>query len=173
MINGIAWQEIREKLQQRFDVLPASDKRALLIMVSAIALSVVYLSLSWSHDYQQAAITRFKDVSEDSRWISLNLPQIRNLVNAAAKPVAGGSPEASLINRATTSAKPFGVVFKRFQPEGESGLRLWIEGAEFDQLMRWAAALENQGISLDQIDIDKQQKQIGIVDARVVLSISP
>ncbi|HSC75371.1 MAG TPA: type II secretion system protein GspM [Pseudomonadales bacterium] len=166
-------QETWFKLRQRFDGLPSNDRRALLIMGAVIALSVLYFSLSWTRTYQQSAITRYEDVSEDNRWIMLNLPQIRNLANAATKPAASGSADASLINRATTSAKPFGIVFKRFQPEDETGLRLWIEDAEFDQLMRWLAALEQQGILLDQLDIDKQAKQVGVVDARVLLSIKP
>lgn len=160
-------------LRQRYEALPSNDKRALLIMGGAIALTVLYFSLSWTRDYQNAALVRYKDSSEDSRWIALNLPQIRNLANAATQTGNAGTSDASLINRATTSGKPFGIVFKRFQPEGETGLRLWIEGAEFDQLIRWVAALDQQGIQLDQLDIDKQPKVAGMVDARVLLSLKP
>jgi general secretion pathway protein M len=159
------------KLRLRFEALPSNDQRALVIMAAVVGLTLLYFSLSWTRDYQQAAILHYQDMSEDSRWIELNLPQLRNLANAAVQPGAAGAPDASLINRATTSAKPFGIVFKRFQPEGETGLRLWIEGAEFDQLIRWVAALEQQGIQLDQLDIDKQAKLVGVVDARVLLSL--
>lgn len=154
--------------RQRFEALPSNDRRALLIMVSAIALTVLYFSLSVSREYQQSAIMRYKDSSEDNRWIALNLPKISSMTNPASQ---SATQDASLINRATTLAKPFGIVFKRFQPEEETGLRLWIEGAEFDQLMRWIAALGQQGIRVDQIDINKQEKQPGIADARVKLSI--
>lgn len=172
-MNMQTLQTIMLDLRQRFEVLPSNDKRALLIMGATLAVTVLYFSLSWTRDYQQAAIVHYQDMSEDSRWIELNLPQIRMLANAASQPgnVAGTAADASLINRATTSGKPFGIVFKRFQPEGETGLRLWIDGAEFDQLIRWVAALEQQGILLDQLDIDKQSKQVGIVDARVLLSL--
>ena len=165
-------QTIILSLRQRFEVLPSNDKRALLIMAAALAITVLYFFFFFTRDYQQAAIVHYQDMSEDSRWIALNLPQIRMLANAAAQPGAiAGTEDASLINRATTSGKPFGIVFKRFQPEGETGLRLWIDGAEFDQLIRWVAALEQQGILLDQLDIDKQSKLAGIVDARVLLSL--
>jgi general secretion pathway protein M len=172
-MNMNTLQESCLKLRQRFDALPSNDRRALLIMGAAVVLSVLYFSLSMTRAYQQSAIVHYETVSKDNRWITLNLPQIRNLANAATKPAAAGSPDASLINRATTSAKPFGIVFKRFQPEEETGLRLWIEGAEFDQLIRWVAALEQQGILLDQLDIDKQADKAGVVDARVLLSIKP
>lgn len=161
------------KLRQRFDALPANDRRALLIMFAAIGITVVYFSLSASRDYQQSAISYYKDMREQSRWFAVNMPQIRNQLQAGAKPAGGNAGDASLINRATTSAKPFGIVFKRFQPEGETGLRLWIEGAEFDLLMRWIAALDKQQIQLDQLDVDKLDKQVGMVDARILLSLKP
>lgn len=153
----------------RYDALPPNDRRALLVMFVAIALTVVYLSLDSSRSWQQQGVERYRSALEDTRWIALNEGLIRSQDATAAAVPADGS-DASLINRATTSAKPFGIVFKRYQPEGETGLRLWIEGAQFDQFIRWIAALEKQGIRLDQLDIDKQREQPGIVDARVLLS---
>jgi len=172
----MALQTMLLNLRQRFEALPANDRRALLIMIAAILLALVYFSLSSSRAYQQNAIAAYRVVSEDSRWITLNLPQIKNMVSANAQPdsSATGSPsDASLINRATTSAKPFGIVFKRFQPEGDTGLRLWIEEGDFDQLMRWTAALERQQIQLDQLEVDKAGDQAGLVEARVLLSLKP
>lgn len=172
-MNGL--QTLIVGLRQRFYALPPNDRRALLIMVAAITVTLLYFSLSSSHDYQQSSLLRYKDARESSRWINLNLAQIRSMAGAASKPgvsPAGGS-DASLINRATTTAKPFGIVFKRFQPEGDTGLRLWIEAAEFDQLIRWTGALEQQQIVLDQLDIDKLDKQPGLVDARVLISLKP
>lgn len=163
-------------LRQRFTALPPNDRRALLIMFAAIAVTVLYFSITLSRSYQQSAIARYKDTLEDLRWIVLNLDHIGTVAGAAAKTASvavDGASDASLINRATTSAKPFGIAFKRFQPEGDTGLRLWIEGAEFDQLMRWVATLEQQQIALGQLDIDKLEKQPGLVDARVLLSVQP
>lgn len=164
-------------LRQRFDALPPNDRRALLMMCAAIVLALLYFSLSASRDYQQSALLHYQDAREDQRWITLNLAQLRNLTgtagHAGAAAPAGGDADASLINRATTTARPFGIVFKRFQPEGDTGLRLWIEAAEFDQLIRWTGALEQQHIVLDQLDVDKLDKQPGMVDARVLISLKP
>lgn len=162
-------------MRQRFDALPPNDRRALLLMFAVIGLTVVYFSLAASRAYQQRAVADYKVMREDFRWFAVNLPQVRQRLQVVAAKPAGpaGTADASLINRATTSAKPFGIVFKRFQPEGETGLRLWIEAAEFDQLMRWLAALEKQQIQLDQLDVDKLDKQVGMVDARVLVSLKP
>jgi general secretion pathway protein M len=172
-MNGL--QTLIVSLRQRFDALPPNDRRALLIMSAAIAVTVLYFSLNSSREYQQSALLHYQDARENSRWINLNLAQIRSMAGAASKPGAApvGGSDASLINRATTTAKPFGIVFKRFQPEGDTGLRLWIEAAEFDQLIRWTGALEQQQIVLEQLDVDKLDKQPGLVDARVLISLKP
>ncbi|HNL91574.1 MAG TPA: type II secretion system protein GspM, partial [Pseudomonadales bacterium] len=60
---------------------------------------------------------------------------------------------------------------KRFQPQDENGLRLWIEGAEFDMLMRWLAALDQKNIKLNQLEIGRQEKQPGLAEARVLVSM--
>lgn len=173
----MALQTLLMNLRQRFEALPANDRRALIVMVAAVFLTLVYLTLSSSRNYQQNAVSAYRDASENSRWITLNVPQIRSVLNENVQPDSGatGTPsDASLINRATTSAKPFGIVFKRFQPEGETGLRLWIEEGDFDQLMRWTAALERQQIQLDQLEVDKAgEDKPGVVEARVLLSLKP
>lgn len=160
-----------ESARQRMDAMPSNDRRALLIMFVAIGLTIIYLSLSMTHDYQKSAIAHYNSSLQDSRWMSINKSSIHELVAAKKKAAeAGDSAGSSLINQATTSAKPFGIAFKRFQPQDENGLRLWIEGAEFDQLMRWLSALDRQHIHVDQIEISRQEKLSGIADARVLIS---
>ncbi len=159
-------------VRQKFDQMSASDQRALLVMLAAIVLAVVYLSLSLSNSYQQSALSRYERTLQDSRWVDANQNRLLELASAKKKLIEKGSDNegASLINQATVSAKPFGIAFKRFQPQEENGLRLWIEGAEFDMLIRWLAALDQQNIKLNQLEISKQEKQPGIAEARVLIS---
>jgi general secretion pathway protein M len=169
-------------LRQRFDVLPANDRRALLFMFGAISVALIYFSVTLTHSYQQAGISRYKETYENFRWITVNMPQLKQMAGAESNANKAQDPAlqtaiagagGSLINIATTTAKPFGITFKRFQPEGDNGLRLWLESAEFDKLLRWVAMLESQNIALDQLDVDRLEKQQGMVDARILISISP
>ncbi len=162
-------------LQQRFAALPVNDRRALLVMTAAIVLTAVYFSLTLSYGYQQRAIAQYKVVREDARWIKLNLKQIEAAIGKVEKtPVAvPADGDASLLSIANASAKSFNLNFKRFQPEADTGLRLWLEAAEFDQILRWLATLEARGVVLDQLDIDRLEKQNGMVDARILLSRKP
>lgn len=171
-----AIQQSLQGARQRFDSLPANDRRALVIMVVAILLTVIYFAFSASLRYQKASILHYKDAREDARWINLNMPELKKMAGAAQadKPAASAAPtDTTLIGLATTSAKPFGIVFKRFQPEGDTSLRLWIEEAPFDGLMKWVAGLGQLGITLDQLDVDRLDGQPGLVDARILVTRTP
>lgn len=171
----VRMEKLIHTLRQRFDALPSNDRRALLVMFSAIGLLLVYLSFSSSRQYQQAAIARYKTMKENLAWISVNTDALKQVAagGKTAAPAATQAGDASLINIATTTAKPFGITFKRFQPEGDTGLRLWIEAAEFDKMLRWILVLKQQDINLDQLDVDRLEKQQGMVDARILVSRSP
>jgi type II secretory pathway component PulM len=163
----------RNAAKQKFDQLSASDQRAVLIMLAAIISAVVYLSLSLSSGYQKSAVSRYERALQDSRWLDTNQAKLLELASAKKKLLekSSSNEESSLINMVSVSAKPFGIAFKRFQPQDENGLRLWIEGAEFDMLMRWLAALDQKNIKLNQLEIGRQEKQPGLAEARVLVSM--
>lgn len=160
---------LAQPLRQRFDALPANDKRALLIMIVTVLAAVAYLLFSTTHTYQQKSIAFYKDAREDMYWMNINKAEIKKLVTPQAGASSATPSDGSLIAAATGAAKPFNVSFKRFQPEGDTGLRLWIEAAEFDRLLQWIDAMNKQGIVLEQLDVDRLEKQVGLVDARILL----
>lgn len=57
----------------------------------------------------------------------------------------------------------------RLQPEGENEVKVWIEAANFDALVRWIAELETRyGVSAQTVDVDKESAP-GTVNARLTL----
>ena len=169
------WQQWKTQLDQqlapwraRYEQLPQNDKRAVWLMVTVVSMALAYWLLSSTYHYQQRALSDYKKAREDYRWMVLNQALLQTLVTSS-NAVAAGSNDTSLIAVATESAKTFKLTFKRYQPEGETGLRLWIEAGEFDQTLRWLDTLQAQGVVLEQFDVDKLDKQIGMVDARVLL----
>ncbi len=160
-------------LQQNFDKLSTRDRRLVLAMAAAVLFMIFYSMLTGSYRFQRSALNYYKEVSENNRWIELNIKEIKAFAGAKAPAVSGASSDVSLISMASTTAKPFGISFKRFQPEGDTGLRLWIESAEFDQLLRWVGVLGKQGVVLGQLDINRTDKSVGLVDARLLIVREP
>ena len=158
-----------QPIQQRLKELPANDKRALLIMSVTIAVALAYFLVSGTHSYQQKSISFYKAALEDTRWIDVNKDHIKTLTTSPSAVSNTTGSDESLIAVATASAKSLGISFKRVQPEGDIGLRLWIEATPFDAVMKWIDALASQGIVLEQLDVDRLEKQVGMVDARILI----
>jgi general secretion pathway protein M len=158
-----------QPVQQRLKELPANDKRALLIMSVTIAVALAYFLVSGTYSYQQKSISFYKSALEDARWINVNKDQIKTLTTSQSVTSNTAGLDESLIAVATATAKSLGISFKRVQPEGDTGLRLWIEATPFDGVMKWIDALAKQGIVLEQLDVDRLEKQIGMVDARILI----
>ncbi len=73
------FRDVVQPLRQRFEALPATDKRAVVIMLLAIAAFVSYLLISSTATYQRKSIVFYKDAREDLRWINVNLDAIETI----------------------------------------------------------------------------------------------
>jgi general secretion pathway protein M len=60
---------------------------------------------------------------------------------------------------------------KRLVPEGQDKVMLWLERCDFDQLMAWLAVLDKeQGITVQQMAISREQDRAGLVSGKVLLA---
>ncbi|MAA70819.1 MAG: hypothetical protein CL679_03710 [Bermanella sp.] len=86
---------------------------------------------------------------------------------------SNGSPQqvargGSILSTVNNTAKVKNIQLKRFEPEGKTGLRIWLDQVNFNSLIDWLELLETtRGIKVEQISIDKVNS--GIVNVRAVL----
>jgi len=74
----------------------------------------------------------------------------------------------SILSTVNNTAKVKNIQLKRFEPEGKTGLRIWLDQVNFNSLIDWLELLETtRGIKVEQISIDKVNS--GIVNVRAVL----
>ena len=75
------------------------------------------------------------------------------------------SSSAPILAIVTKQAKRSNINLKRFEPDGD-GLRIWLEGAVFDDAMRWLEDLnQKHNIQIKQINVERGDKP-GLVDLR-------
>lgn len=81
---------------------------------------------------------------------------------------------ATLVDRsARDTDSDFAAALKRVEPQPGGRLNARLEQADFDQLLRWLAALRRvHGVSVVSLAIDAAQRP-GLVDARLVLQRQP
>ncbi len=80
---------------------------------------------------------------------------------------AGGSLFA-VVDRSVRATALAGAV-QRVQPEGTGTVRVWLDGADFDELVRWIAVLDRQyGIGVSSLSVERGLAP-GSVNVRLTL----
>jgi len=162
---------MKEKWQQ----LSLREKRLVIITSIVVLITLVYF-LFWEplQDGIQTSRVRIKAQND-------TLVQIRNLAAEArqlmaAQRQAGANTRTSssllVIIERTAQEKNLKSRLQKVQPEGQDGVRVWVENASFDQLIEWLALLENKNtIYVSEIIIERQ-KEPGRINSRILLRVA-
>jgi general secretion pathway protein M len=149
-------------LQMRERVLIASG--AILILLTAIYL----LAFAPLNKAVSDANARVAKKQADLAWMQSVAPQVSAAGNAAA-PV---STNESIVVLIANSANQSGVgnALTGQTPDGANGVRVRLEGADFDALVLWMGRLQQQyGISVENASIDRAAKP-GQVNANLMFT---
>ncbi len=143
-----------------------------IVMSGAVVFALMmYFLLIWDPLSQKAARlnTDLESASELVTFMQGTRQQVAQLGGRNAS--APASSGRSLLSDVDSSSKRNGMgdKIKRIQPEGQTSVRLWIEGVSFEQLMTWMNQLQSQmGIVLSDGSFDRDDVA-GTVKARLTL----
>lgn len=154
--------------------LSMRDRRALLLATAFLLVIGVYFFV-WEpfHSSYQRSRELVQERRELVTWMrgaALEARALRTRPTARATP-AGGRSLLATIDATVTGARLRGAV-KRIEPDGATRVRVWLEQAEFDQVLRWLGELQSkQGV--DVLDMRAElQGAAGRVNSRVTFSRS-
>lgn len=174
---------VKEKLMQSPILHKAShwyysqserDQNALKLLALALLVIGLYL-LVWLPAQNFAARAR-ADADREQRllqWLQQNQSVAREI---AARSATGATPGdlrgQSLLSVVGGVAKTHGIELRRFEPEGDTRMRVWLEKVPFNQMLLWLDGLAKQyGIQVEQISVERSDAP-GIVTARLTLALS-
>ena len=89
--------------------------------------------------------------------------------------VAKGLGGRSLLSVADSTARAGGLAtaLKRVEPEGGNSVRVWLDGAPFDVLVKWLVTLSTQhGVDANSATLERSETA-GQVNARLTLEAAP
>ncbi|KUJ84808.1 type II secretion system protein M [Microbulbifer flavimaris] len=154
-----------EQLEQKWKALPAGDQKALGILgVFLGSLFVVYGLFLPAKHYFDNAQTRAEEASELLGWMESQRPALAQIGSRREAPRATGT----LLQRVTAAAEQRKIAIKRFEPEGDGRIRLWIERARYQDFQPWLNGLLQQGVSIHTVNMDALDEE-GMVSARLTL----
>ncbi|ORE86243.1 General secretion pathway M protein [Oceanococcus atlanticus] len=157
-------------MREWFDNL-APRERWIVSAGGVVFALMMYFLLVWDPLSQKAA--RLHNDLADARDLVSFMQSTRQQVAQLGGQNAGApqSSGRSLLSDVDSSSKRNGLgdKIKRIQPEGQTSVRVWIEGVPFEQLLRWMDQLQNQlGIVLSDGSLDRDDIA-GTVKARLTL----
>lgn len=136
-------------------------KALAVFLILVLVLLLVVLPL---HRFNSNAVADYRAQRETLQWMQDNRSAINN--NPMQKQ---REPGASLLTLANQSARDFNLAFKRYEPNANQGLNLWLEQVPFNQVVKWLEALERDfGIVAVEFTASRRDEP-GVVDVRVVL----
>ena len=155
-------------IRQRFEELAPRERRLVYLaaglVVAAAIYSIVVLPIQ---AYSSRAASRVAQKSADLAWMQQVAPQVM-----AAGAVGGGGSGESMVVLVDRTAREagLGASVRDQSPSGENGLRLRLEGAQFDVMVAWLVNLQQQhGVTVDSANIDAATDP-GLVNASLTLT---
>lgn len=156
---------LKERWQQM-----APRERLLVATAGAILAVMLAFLLIWRPLFASTEKLRQEvaDQRELAQWLGAIEPEVQRLRGARVmRPAAGGSLLA-LVDQ-TSKANGLGQFVSRIQPEGEKEVRVWLEQAPYEEVMRWLIALElDAGVRIAEFNVSRGPAP-GLVGVRINL----
>ncbi len=153
-----------------FESLDLRERR--LLMVSGALLSVMlFYVLLWEplEDGIKSLQKSNAEQQKQLQWMRQSAQEVKQLRGSSGRSaqLAQGQSLLAAIDRSARANK-LGDALKRVQPDGSNRARVWLEGASFDQVVRWLDGLQRQqGVRVVSSVFDALETK-GRVDVRLV-----
>lgn len=157
------------ELTQRFSALPPKDRLALTVLgVFLAALLIIYLVLLPAHRFANEAAVHHQQRAELLAWMQANEATVKTLASQPNKKTSASSGQ-SILSLASQQAQAHNINFKRFEPFGDGGLRIWLDEVGFNNMLQWLTQLQQEyGVQVRQVSIDRAKKA-GTVSSKLEL----
>ena len=154
--------ELIESFKARWDGLQPREQHILRLGAILLGLLLVYLFIiDPVYSGRDEAEQRMRSARE-----AYSVAQRQALDLKAASTNPGTTASGSLLTRVESSAEQQGLrdALERMQPSGEDQIQVSLEGASYDQLIKWLGDLNQQGIRAQRVDIqpDRTSDLLGV-----------
>ncbi len=145
-------------MQQALDRLPSRDRKALLLLVMFLTVTLLGLAVWSAHRAAQNATQAATDARELLVWMRAQAPNIRQ----------GGGVQPLLTELVQQSASQQGLILS--QNGDDQSLQVATKHESFAVLGSWLSRLAEQGVQIRQLDL--RQQPDGVIQLQATLSLS-
>lgn len=155
-----------------FNGLDSREQLMVGVAAVVVVLFLLYL-LVWAplDNGHETLKTKVAAQRETVVWMEQSAQTLQQLKRTRG-PGARGLGGKSLLAMADSTARSNGLgpALRRVEPEGSRNVRVWLENAPFDQVVKWLGTLHTTyGISTDSASLERVAETAGRVNARLSL----
>jgi len=155
-----------------FNGLEANERRMLIVGGGLLLVILLYMGI-WEPLTDEVETLRASTAEQTAlltwmRSAAQEVKQLRGRGGQQARPASGQSL-LSLVDRTAKSGR-LGTALKRVQPDGDEKVGVWLEAANFDDLVRWLVALETRHSVRVVSSVFQALETPGSVNARLVFA---
>lgn len=153
------------------------DPRERLMVAAGAALLVLFLLyiLVWSplHSGYDSMRTTVEEQRATALWMQQSAQTLKGLKRSGGRSRQGlGGRSLLSVADSTARAGGLGPALKRVEPEGGDSVRVWLDGAPFDVLVKWLGTLSTiHGVNAETVTMERSDAA-GRVNARLTLQAS-
>ncbi len=159
--------ELKVKLQTWLDSLNPRERR-LVIGGGIFLLLFILYQITWAPFANGVANMQSKvsKQQQDLIWMQQAAEEVRSLQGGGRRAVYSGSL-LGLIEK-TARQKGLGSSIRKVQPEGQNGVRVWMDKVSFDAVMTWLDELQvQQGVTVSSFSAERTAQE-GWVNIRML-----
>ncbi|MEE9494017.1 MAG: type II secretion system protein M [Gammaproteobacteria bacterium] len=149
------------------------EQRERMMVIAAavfVALFLLYsLFLSPMLSKYQSLKENVVSQEENLQWMRTAVAEVRTLRGATASggQGLGGRSLLSVVDESARSSG-LGQQIKRIEPDGNKGVKIWFEQADFDKMIVWLGNL-TRSYQIETSNVSIEPQAPGSVNARIIL----
>ena len=162
--------ELKMKIQAYLDGLNPRERRMVIGAAVILTLFVLY-QLLWVPFAGGVSNMQNKveKQQQDLIWMQQAAEEVRSLSGNTGSRSAIRSGSLLGVIEKTARESGLGSSIRKVQPEGQDGVRIWLDKVSFDSVMNWLNELQNkQGVSVDSFSAEKTA-EAGRVNVRMLV----
>lgn len=144
-------------------------RERMMVIAGGIALGLMLFYAAVWDPLTSGARAKAEAVIEQQKvlqWMKQSAEDVKRLSPTAAAQLPQGQSLLGVVDQ-TAKSSGLAAALKRVKPEGENKVSVWMEGAAFDDMVRWMENLKRTyGVEVDNITVDRKNEP-GKVDARI------
>jgi general secretion pathway protein M len=155
-----------------FSNLEVNERRMLIVGGGLLLVMLLYIGI-WEPLTNKVETLRVSTAEQTAllTWMRSTAQEVKQLRGRGSQQVkpASGQSLLTLVDRTAKSGR-LGTALKRVQPDGSEKVGVWLEAANFDDLVRWLAVLETRHSVRVVSSVFQSLETSGRVDARLVFA---